>query len=113
MVKATGLAPVVGTRTWGGVVGIDGRYALVDGTSVTQPRYAFWFPGPAGRWRTTGSTPTWEVVTPPAAWAAGADPQLDRAVEIVLAALEADGADRPPAMTTYPSRVPPALGARP
>src|ERR1039458_10339330 len=42
-IKLRGLAPVVGTRTWGGVIGIDGRYHLVDGTAVTQPRYAFWF----------------------------------------------------------------------
>ena len=35
-IKILGLGPVVGTRTWGGVVGIDGRYQLVDGTSVTQ-----------------------------------------------------------------------------
>ena len=34
-----GLGPVVGQRTWGGVVGIDGRFDLVDGTAVTQPRY--------------------------------------------------------------------------
>ena len=44
-IKALGLGPVVGTRTWGGVVGIDGRYTLVDGTMVTQPRYAFWLEG--------------------------------------------------------------------
>ena len=42
-IKRLGLGPVVGTRTWGGVIGIDGRYGLVDGTRVTQPRYAFWF----------------------------------------------------------------------
>ena len=41
--KRYGLGPVVGTRTWGGVVGIDGKYSLVDGTRVTQPKYGFWF----------------------------------------------------------------------
>ncbi len=41
MFRALGLGPVVGTRTWGGVIGIDSRYSLVDGTSVTQPRYGF------------------------------------------------------------------------
>ena len=113
VVKATGLAPVVGTRTWGGVVGIDMRYSLVDGTGVTQPRYAFWFPGTAWSVENHGVDPDVEVVVPPAAWAAGADPQLDRAVEVVLAVLEADGVDRPPDLTSYPSRTPPPLGARP
>src|SRR5699024_7966434 len=43
--QAMGIGPVVGMRTWGGVVGIDGRFDLVDGTSVTQPRYATWMKG--------------------------------------------------------------------
>ena len=40
--QAMGLGPVVGVRTWGGVIGIDGRFELVDGTKITQPRYATW-----------------------------------------------------------------------
>ena len=39
-IKALGLGPVVGTRTWGGVIGYDGRHELVDGTAVTAPGYA-------------------------------------------------------------------------
>jgi hypothetical protein len=42
-IQSLELGPVVGTRTWGGVIGIDGRYTLVDGTMVTQPRHSFWF----------------------------------------------------------------------
>jgi len=38
--QAAGVGPVVGQRTWGGVVGIDGRFRLLDGTVVTQPRYS-------------------------------------------------------------------------
>ena len=57
-IKRLGIGPVVGTRTWGGVIGIDGRYRLVDGTRVTQPRYASWFDDAAGTWRTTASTRT-------------------------------------------------------
>ncbi|WP_328808119.1 S41 family peptidase, partial [Nonomuraea antri] len=41
-IKNRGIGPLVGTRTWGGVIGIDSRYSLVDGTMVTQPRYSFW-----------------------------------------------------------------------
>ena len=58
-IRLLGLGPVVGTRTWGGVVGIEGYQELVDGTSITVPRYAFWFSGTAGAWRTTASTRTW------------------------------------------------------
>ena len=36
-IRALDIGPVVGTRTWGGVIGVDSRYQLVDGTAVTQP----------------------------------------------------------------------------
>ena len=41
--KLMGIGPLVGTRTWGGVIGIWPRHALVDGTQTTQPEYSFWF----------------------------------------------------------------------
>ena len=41
--KLMKLGPLVGTRTWGGVVGIWPRHALVDGTETTQPEFSFWF----------------------------------------------------------------------
>ena len=40
--KRLKLGSVIGKRTWGGTVGIDNRYKLVDGTLITQPKYAFW-----------------------------------------------------------------------
>ncbi len=43
--KSYGIATVVGTRTWGGVIGVDLKYELVDGTLVAQPKYAWWFAG--------------------------------------------------------------------
>ncbi|MGH3763463.1 S41 family peptidase, partial [Actinophytocola sp.] len=46
-IKTLGIGPVVGVRTWGGVIGIDMRYHLVDGTLVTQPQYATWMRGSA------------------------------------------------------------------
>jgi tricorn protease len=58
-VKLLGLGPVVGTRTWGGVIGIEGRQGLVDGTTVTVPRFAFYFDEYGWAWRTTASTRTW------------------------------------------------------
>ncbi|MDH2391274.1 PDZ domain-containing protein [Streptomyces sp. HNM0663] len=91
-IKALGIGPVVGVRTWGGVIGIDSRYSLVDGTLVTQPKYAFWLEGYGWGVENHGVDPDVEVVTAPQDYAAGRDPQLDEAVRMALAAL----ADHPP-----------------
>lgn len=108
------LGPLVGTRTWGGVIGIDLRYHLVDGTGVTQPRYAFWFEGGAG-WTVEnhGVDPDVEVSIAPHDWAAGRDPQLETAIDLVLAAIEERGAARPPRRDDRPGRSLPALPPRP
>ncbi|MCU1491104.1 MAG: peptidase [Acidimicrobiaceae bacterium] len=112
--KLYGLGPVVGKRTWGGVIGIDSAYRLVDGTSVTQPRYAFWFDGGLG-WdvENHGVEPDVEVDMAPQDWAAGRDPQLERAVELALDELSRRPAAVPPPVSTRPSHAPPALPARP
>ncbi|MGV9244828.1 S41 family peptidase [Streptomyces sp. NPDC003710] len=95
-VKALGIGPVVGTRTWGGVIGIDSRYRLVDGTLVTQPKYAFWLEGYGWGVENHGVDPDVEVVQTPQDHAAGRDVQLDEAVRLALAALEERPAKRPP-----------------
>ena len=81
--KRLKLGPVVGKRTWGGTVGIDTRYKLVDGTIITQPKYAFWAddlgPGIEGR----GVEPDVEVEIAPQDYREGRDPQLDKAIEMV------------------------------
>lgn len=100
--KEMGLGLVVGTRTWGGVIGIDGRYSLVDGTGVTQPRYSFWFAGAGWSIENRGVEPDIEVARPPHAWAAGEDPQLAEGLRVLLAALEA-----------YPPLVRPVTASRP
>ncbi|WP_132874967.1 S41 family peptidase [Tamaricihabitans halophyticus] len=87
-IKAMGIGPVVGTRTWGGTIGIDMRYHLVDGTLVTQPRYATWLAGPGWGVENHGVEPDVEVVQTPQDYAAGRDPQLNTAVELALAELE-------------------------
>ena len=97
-IRALGIGPVVGTRTWGGVIGIDSRYQLVDGTAVTQPKYAFWLEGYGWDVENHGVDPDVEVVCAPQHWAAGEDPQLDTAVSLALSALE-----------TTPAKVPPPL----
>ncbi|MER5408194.1 S41 family peptidase [Streptomyces sp. NPDC002769] len=95
-VKALGIGPVVGTRTWGGVIGIDSRYRLVDGTLVTQPKYAFWLEGQGWGVENHGVDPDIEVVQAPQDHAAGRDVQLDEAIRIALAALEENPAKTPP-----------------
>jgi tricorn protease len=95
-IKALGIGPVVGTRTWGGVIGIDSRYHLVDGTLVTQPKYAFWLEGYGWDVENHGVDPDVEVVHAPQDWAAGRDPQLAEAVRIALDGLAATPAKVPP-----------------
>jgi len=52
------LGPVVGARTWGGVIGYDNEHELIDGTQITVPRLAFWFEEYGWAWKTTASTLT-------------------------------------------------------
>ncbi|MFE0513614.1 S41 family peptidase [Streptomyces sp. NPDC058964] len=95
-IRALGIGPVVGTRTWGGVIGIDSRYRLVDGTLITQPKYAFWLEGYGWGVENHGVDPDVEVVQRPQDWAAGRDPQLDEAIALALASLESTPAKAPP-----------------
>ncbi|WP_106850329.1 S41 family peptidase [Blastococcus sp. Marseille-P5729] len=95
-IRELGLGPVVGTRTWGGVVGIDGRYQLVDGTGVTQPRYAFWFERFGWSVENYGVEPDIEVEVSPQDRAAGNDVQLDRAIALIITQLAATPAKQPP-----------------
>ena len=97
-VRALGIGPVVGTRTWGGVIGIDSRYRLVDGTGVTQPKYAMWLEGFGWGVENYGVDPDIEVPHGPSDWAHDRDPQLDAAVALALAALAENPAKSPPAL---------------
>jgi tricorn protease len=91
-----GLGPIVGVRTWGGVVGIDGKYKLVDGTSVTQPKFACWYDNTGYGIENYGVDPDVEVAIAPHDFAAGRDPQLLEGVRLALEALEATPALTPP-----------------
>ncbi|MGO1896058.1 MAG: S41 family peptidase [Brachybacterium sp.] len=85
--RALEVGPIIGTRTWGGVIGIDGRYDLVDGTGVTQPKYASWFEGEEWAIENYGVEPDIEVPLPPNAWEGGQDPQLERGITEALTLL--------------------------
>lgn len=91
------LGPVIGERTWGGVIGIDGRYDLVDGTSVTQPRYSCWFPLQGWGLENHGVDPDITVELSPSDWDSDNDLQLDVAVVEALRLLEETPAATAPA----------------
>ncbi|MDB1088221.1 PDZ domain-containing protein [Streptomyces sp. ACA25] len=97
-IRTLGIGPVVGTRTWGGVIGIDMRYELVDGTGVTQPKFAIWLKNFGWDVENYGVEPDVEVPIAPQDWAAGRDPQLDEAVRLAIEALTATPAVTPPGL---------------
>ncbi|GAA0381861.1 S41 family peptidase [Acrocarpospora corrugata] len=103
-VQSLGLGPVVGARTWGGVIGIDGWHLLGDGSAITVPGYAYWIERYGWELENRGATPDVEVLITPADWARGADPQLDTAVRLALEALAGRPAGGPPDPATRPFR---------
>ncbi len=78
------LAPVIGTRSWGGVVGIRGDKPLVDGGMLTQPEYAWWDPHLGWGLENRGVVPDIEIDNLPQEVARGIDSQLDRGIQEVL-----------------------------
>jgi tricorn protease len=82
--RKAGVGPLVGMRTWGGLVGIGGYPRLIDGGGVTAPRWAIY--GLKGQWEVEnhGIAPDVEVELDPKLVREGHDPQLERAVEVVL-----------------------------
>ena len=112
-IRLLGLGPVVGTRTWGGVIGIEGYSELVDGTSITVPQYAFSFTGYGWGVENYGVDPDVEVLNTPDDWAAGRDAQLETAVRLALDALGTQPPLVPPDPATGPVKARPPLPPRP
>jgi tricorn protease len=104
MFRQSKLGPLVGKRTWGGEVGVLGYPVLMDGGEVTAPNFALW--SPEGGWviENEGVAPDIEVEQWPADLAAGRDPQLEKAIEIVLEELKKNPPARPQ-RPPYPVRV--------
>ena len=93
------VGPVVGKRTWGGLVGIGDIPVLMDGGHVTSPSVGFF--NPSGEWEVEnhGVDPDYVVEQDPAQVAAGHDPQLEAAVALALDALKKS----PPATVQRPA----------
>jgi tricorn protease len=101
--KQAGLGKLIGTRTWGGLVGLSGYPRLIDGGDIECPSFAFYETD--GTWGVEGHgvEPDIEVIDDPALMQDGADPQLDRAIALMLEELERSpyrAPERPP----YPDR---------
>lgn len=82
--RKAGLGPLIGTRTWGGLIGISGCPGLIDGGFVTVPTFRMY--NPDGTWFPEGHgvDPDLEVPEDPTALAKGTDPQLERAIQEVM-----------------------------
>jgi tricorn protease len=98
--KLMGLGPLIGTRTWGGVIGIWPRNPLVDGSVTTQPEFSFWFKDVGWGVENYGTDPDIVVDILPHQAAAGEDPQLEAAIREALRLLEA----QPPLRATFDGR---------
>jgi tricorn protease len=102
------LGPLVGKRTWGGVIGIDPYHYLVDGTLTTQPEFSFWFTDAGWGVENYGTDPDHDVDIAPNDYRDGKDPQLDLALELMERALETFIEVRPD-LATRPSLPLPTL----
>jgi tricorn protease len=98
------LGTLVGKRTWGGLVGIYDYPVLMDGGFVTAPRLAIF--SPDGEWEVEneGVAPDIEVEMTPKLVIEGRDPQLEKAIELILHALEA-ASRSPVSRPAAPNRV--------
>lgn len=106
--KMLKLGPLIGKRTWGGVIGIWPRYSLVDGGGTSQPEFSFWFHDVGWGVENYGVDPDIEVEITPQDYEKGIDPQLDRGITEVLAILKASPPLKP-FSTERPNLAPPKL----
>lgn len=97
--KLYGLGPLIGKRTWGGVIGIWPRHSLADGSITTQAEFATWFEDVGWGVENYGTDPDIEIDIRPQDYRDGVDPQLDRA----LRELEKMLAKRPPSEPSFSS----------
>ena len=86
--RKAGLGPLVGTRTWGGLIGYSGNPQPVDGGFVSAPTFGFW--NTDGDWEVEGHgvQPDYEVINKPHEMVAGRDAQLEKAIELTLEMLK-------------------------
>ena len=98
------IGPLIGTRTWGGLIGISGTPSLIDGGSVTVPTFRMY--DPDGTWFKEGHgvDPDIEVVENFESLAKGTDAQLEAAIKEVMRLLTSDKRFKVPARPAYEKR---------
>lgn len=107
--KMMELGPLVGRRTWGGVVGIWPRHRLVDGSVTTQPEFSHWFDDVGFDVENYGTNPDVVVEYPPETGTSPeTDPQLRRAIEMALERIENTDRKKQPDFAPYPDLSPPS-----
>jgi tricorn protease len=105
--KKYNLGPVIGERTWGGVRGIRGYIPLIDGGYITRPEFSLY--GLDSKWQVEniGVEPTVPVDNRPDLVMRGQDPQLEKAVELLMQEIKAHPKplpERPPDLPAYPQK---------
>ncbi|MFN2614023.1 MAG: S41 family peptidase [Actinomycetota bacterium] len=98
--KLMKLGPVVGRRTWGGVVGIWVRYPLADNGFTTQPEFSFWFKDVGWGVENYGTDPDLDVDIAPQDYAEGRDPQMEAALRLITDELKKN----PPKLPDFSKR---------
>ncbi len=103
--KAAGVGPLIGERTWGGLIGVSGNPGLIDGGGVTVPTFRMY--SPTGEWFAEGHgvDPDVEVLNDPAALARGTDAQLEKGIEMVKEMLAKEHF-KAPERPAYQKRIP-------
>ena len=93
--RKKGLGPLIGTRTWGGLIGLSGNPSLADGGAILVPTFRIY--DETGRWvvENEGVSPDHEVFDLPELRNEGRDPSLEKAVELLLKELEKRPAAEP------------------
>ncbi len=87
--------PLIGRRTWGGVIGISPRHNLADGGTTTQPEFSNWFADVGWKVENYGTDPDIDIDIAPHEFRQGRDPQLDRGIAELLKLLETQPPFRP------------------
>ena len=102
--REAALGPIIGSRTWGGLIGISGSPGLVDGGVVTVPSFRMY--DPKGQWFAEGHGVDPDIAVPedPSQLAKGTDPQLERAIEEIMSRVRQMPPD--PKRPAYEKRVP-------
>jgi tricorn protease len=104
MFRRFNLGKLVGKRTWGGLVGILGFPVLMDGGVVSAPNLAFWTEEDGWAVENVGVPPDVEVEQTPAELIKGRDPQLEKAIELVMEELKKNP-PHTPKRPAYPVKV--------